>query len=256
MRRLEGKVAIVTGAADGPKAALGSVFAQALAAEGAKVVVADIKDCGSVAAAIVAKNGVAHPLTVDVRDEGSVAAMMAETEQTFGRLDILVNNAAVGSNTPPIAVEDIPIALWDDIMAVNIRGTFLCTRAAIPLMRRNRYGKIINLGSATMLNGFSHRLHYVASKGAIAAMTRSLAKELGAYGIRVNTLVPGLVMNESVAAGLAGKPGTREAVRNARSIKADLFAEQLLGTLIYLASPESDAVTGQYHIVDNGQDFT
>lgn len=254
--RLEGKVAVVTGAAAGPKAALGSVFALGLAAEGAKLVVADIKDCGAVADAIAARNGMAHPVIVDVRDEESVAALMAETEKRFGRLDILVNNAAIGSNTPPIAIEDLPVALWDDVMAVNIRGTFNCTKAAIPLMRRNNYGKIINLGSSTMRNGFSHRLHYVASKGAIAAMTRSLAKELGAYGIRVNTLVPGLVMNESVAAGLAGKPGTREAVLNARSIKAELFAEQLLGTLIYLASPESDAVTGQFHVVDNGSDFT
>jgi NAD(P)-dependent dehydrogenase (short-subunit alcohol dehydrogenase family) len=192
MRRLEGKVAIVTGAADGPKAALGAAFAQGLAAEGAKVVAADIKDCGSVVERIAASNGIAHQAIVDVRDEASVAALMAETEKTFGRLDILVNNAAMGSNTPPIAIGDIPVALWDEVMAVNIRGTFLSTRAAVPLMRRNGYGKIVNLGSATMLNGFSHRLHYVASKGAIAAMTRSLAKELGPYGIRVNTLVPGL----------------------------------------------------------------
>jgi NAD(P)-dependent dehydrogenase (short-subunit alcohol dehydrogenase family) len=113
------------------------------------------------------------------------------------------------------------------------------------------------MATATMRNGFSDRVHhYVASKGAIAAVTRSLAKELGPYGIRVNTLVPGLVMNKSFAAGLAGKPGMREAVLAARGIKEDLFAEQLLGTLIYLASPDSDAVTGQYHIVDNGQDFT
>jgi NAD(P)-dependent dehydrogenase (short-subunit alcohol dehydrogenase family) len=119
---VEGKVAIVTGAAAGARAA----FAHGLAAEGARVVVADVKDCGSVATAIVANNGVAHPTIVDVRDESSMAALMGETENTFGRLDILVNNAAVGSNTPPIAIKEIPVALWDDTMAVNIRGTFLC----------------------------------------------------------------------------------------------------------------------------------
>lgn len=256
MPRLDGKVAIVTGAAAGPKAALGSLFAKALAAEGAKVVVADIKDCNSVAADIAGFGGVAHPLWLDVRDAKSVAAMIAATEQKFGRLDILVNNAAVGSNIPPIAIEDIAEELWDEFMAVNVRGTFLCSKAAIPAMRRNNYGKIVNLSSTTMLSGLSHRLHYVASKGAIAAMTRSMARELGPYGIRVNSLAPGLVMNDSVAAAMAGRPGLHEFVLNTRAIKADVYAGDLVGTLIYLASPDSDAVTGQFLIVDNGGDYT
>ncbi len=254
--RLPGKVAIVTGAAAGPKAALGSVFAKALAAAGAKIVLADTKDCSSVAAEIAANAGVAHPLIVDVRDAKSVAAMVAETEKKFGRLDILVNNAAVGSNIPPVAIEDIAVEAWDNFMAVNVRGTFLCTRAAIPVMRRNNYGKIINLSSTTMLSGLSHRLHYVTSKGAIAAMTRSMARELGPYGIRVNSLAPGLVMNDSVAAAMAGRPGLHEFVLNTRAIKKDVFADDLVGTLIYLASPDSDAVTGQFLIVDNGGDYT
>lgn len=256
MPRLQGKVAIVTGAAAGPKAALGSLFAKALAAEGAKVVVADIKDCNSVAADIAGFGGVAHALWLDVRDAKSVAAMIAATEQKFGRLDILVNNAAVGSNIPPIAIEDIAEELWDEFMAVNVRGTFLCSKAAIPAMRRNNYGKIVNLSSTTMLSGLSHRLHYVASKGAIAAMTRSMARELGPYGIRVNSLAPGLVMNDSVAAAMAGRPGLHEFVLNTRAIKADVYAGDLVGTLIYLASPDSDAVTGQFLIVDNGGDYT
>ena len=256
MSRLEGKVAIVTGAAAGQKAARGAVFAKALAAEGAKVVVADAKDCSSVAAGIVVNSGVAHALTVDVRDAKSVDAMIAETEKKFGRLDILVNNAAIGSNIPPVSIEDIPVELWDDFMAVNVRGTFLCTRAAIPAMRRNGYGKIINLSSTTMLSGLSHRLHYVTSKGAITAMTRSMARELGAYGIRVNSLAPGLVMNDSVAAAMAGRPGLHDYVLNSRAIKKDVFADELIGTLIYLASPYSDAVTGQFLIVDNGGDYT
>ncbi len=256
MPRLDGKIAIVTGAAAGPKAALGSAFAKALAAEGAKVVLADTRDCRSVAAEIAGKGGTAHPLTVDVRDVKSIAAMVAETEQEFGRLDILVNKAAIGSNIPPVAIEDISAELWDDFMAVNVRGTFLCSKAAIPLMRRNNYGKIINLSSTTMLSGLSHRLHYVTSKGAIAAMTRSMARELGPYGIRVNSLAPGLVMNDSVAAAMAGRPGLHEFVLNTRAIKKDVFADDLLGTLIYLASPASDAVTGQFLIVDNGGDFT
>jgi NAD(P)-dependent dehydrogenase (short-subunit alcohol dehydrogenase family) len=256
MPRLHGRVAIVTGAAAGPKAALGAIFAKALAAEGATVVVADTKDCASVAAEITAAGGTAHPIFADVRDEKSVGAMVAETEKTFGRLDILVNNAAVGSNIPPIAIEEIDAALWDEFMAVNVRGTFLCVKAAIPAMRRNSYGKIINLSSTTMLSGLSHRLHYVTTKGAIAAMTRSMARELGGFGIRVNSLAPGLVMNDSVATAMAGRPGLHGFVLSTRAIKKDVFADELTGTLLYLASPESDAVTGQFLIVDNGGDYT
>jgi NAD(P)-dependent dehydrogenase (short-subunit alcohol dehydrogenase family) len=256
MPRLDGKVAIVTGAAPGPKAALGSVFAKALAAEGAKVVVADMKDCSAVASEIARQGGAAQAVAVDVRDAKSVAAMVAETEKTFGRLDILVNNAAIGSNIPPIAIEDIDVALWDEFMAVNVRGTFLCSKAAIAAMRRHDYGKIINLSSTTMLSGLSHRLHYVTTKGAIAAMTRSMARELGGFGIRVNSLAPGLVMNDSVAAAMAGRPGLHDFVLSTRAIKKDVFADELVGTLIYLASPESDAVTGQFLIVDNGGDYT
>jgi NAD(P)-dependent dehydrogenase (short-subunit alcohol dehydrogenase family) len=256
MPRLNGKVAIVTGAAAGQKAALGSVFARALAAEGAKVVVADVKDCSPVAAEIAANGGTAHPVIADVRDPGSVTAMVAETVKIFGRLDILVNNAAIGSNIPPVAIEDIDVALWDDFMAVNVRGTFLCTKAAIPAMRRNSYGKIVNLSSTTMVSGLSHRLHYVTSKGAITAMTRSMARELGAYGIRVNSLALGLGMSDSVAAAMAGRPGLHDFVLSTRAIKKDVFADDLVGALIYLASPESDAVTGQFLIIDNGGDYT
>jgi NAD(P)-dependent dehydrogenase (short-subunit alcohol dehydrogenase family) len=256
MPRLDGKVAIVTGAAAGPKAALGATFAKALAAEGASVVVADTRDCGSVATEIAAAGGKAHAVVADVRDAASVQAMVAEAEGRFGRLDILINNAAIGSNIPPIAIEDIDVGLWDEFMAVNVRGTFLCVRAAIPVMRRNGYGKIINLSSTTMLSGLSHRLHYVTTKGAITAMTRSMARELGPSGIRVNSLAPGLVMNDSVAAAMAGRPGLHDFVLGTRAIGKDVFADELVGTLIYLASPESDAVTGQFLIVDNGGDYT
>jgi len=256
MPRLSGKVAIVTGAAAGPKAALGAIFAKALAAEGAKVVLADARDCSPVAAEITAAGGVAHALTVDVRDEKSVAAMIAAAEQKFGRLDILANNAAIGSNIPPVAIEELTVAHWDELMAVNVRGVFLCTKAAIGPMRRNNYGKIINLSSTTMLSGLSHRLHYVTSKGAITAMTRAMARELGPYGIRVNSLAPGLVMNDSVAAAMAGRPGAHDFVLSTRAIKKDVYAGDLIGTLIYLSSADSDAVTGQFLIVDNGGDYT
>ena len=256
MPRLDGKVAIVTGAAAGPKAALGSIFAKALAAEGAKVVVADSKDCGSVATEIAAAGGTAHPAAVDVRDAKVHRRHGGGNRKEIWPARYPGQQRRHRLEYPPIAIEDIDAALWDEFMAVNVRGTFLCVKAAIPAMRRNAYGKIINLSSTTMLSGLSHRLHYVTTKGAIAAMTRSMARELGAYGIRVNSLAPGLVMNDFVVAAMAGRPGLHDFVLSTRAIKKDVFADELVGTLIYLASPDSDAVTGQFLIVDNGGDYT
>jgi len=256
MQRLAGRVAMVTGAAHGPKAAIGSVFAKALAAEGASVVAADCKDTSSVVREIEAAGGTALALSVDVREEASIQAMIAATEQRFGRLDILVNNAAVGSNIPPIPLADMTVETWDELMAVNARGPFLCTKAAAPLMRRQQYGKIINVGSATMIEGLTHRLHYIAAKGAVMAMTRSLARELGPDGIRVNTIAFGLITTPAIEASIKGRPGHHEHVLESRAIHKDVYPGDLTGTLIYLASADSDAVTGQFFVVDNGRVFT
>ncbi len=254
--RLAGRVAIVTGAAHGNRAAIGSVYAKALAREGAKVAVADIKDCGSVAAEIEAAGGTAMPLTVDVKDEASTRAMAARTVERFGRLDILVNNAGLGSNIPQIPITEMSVADWDEVMAVNARGPFLCAKAAIPAMKKNGYGKIINVGSSTMLSGLTHRLHYVASKGAILAMTRSMARELGPDGIRVNTVAYSLISNAVTEAEFKEKPEKRKMIMGARAIAKDIFPADLVGTLIYLASSDSDAMTGQMVNLDGGQNFT
>src|SRR5258708_29661552 len=186
MGRLDGRVAIVTGAAHGSRAAIGSVYAAALARDGAQITVADVKDCGSVAAEIAAAGGTAEAVHVDVRDETSVAAMVTRTIERFGRLDILVNNAGLGSNIPPVAITELTVKDWDDLMAVNVRGPFLCTKAAVPAMKKNGYGKIINVGSSTMLSGLPNRLHYLTSKGAVLAMTRAMAKELRPFAIRAH----------------------------------------------------------------------
>ena len=256
MQRLAGRVAVVTGAAHGPKAALGVTFAKALAAEGAAVVVAARRDCGPVAEEIKAAGGKALALHVDVCNEASIQAMVAETVKHFGRLDILVNNAAVGSNTPAVPLENMTVEAWDELMTVNVRGPFLCCKAVLPVMRKQGYGKIINIGSTTMIEGLTHRLHYVTAKGAILAMTRALARELGPDGIRVNTLATGLIMNAAVEAAMKGRPGLRDHVVGSRSIKKDVYGEDLNGTLLYLASADSDAVTGQFLIVDNGAEFS
>lgn len=255
MQRLTGRVAVVTGAAHGPKAAIGVTFAKALAAEGASVVVAARRDCGPVAAEIQAAGGTAVALHVDVSDEQSIKDMVARTVERFGRLDIMVTNAAVGSNIPPIPLEKMAVEEWDELMCVNVRGPFLCAKAAAPIMRAQKYGKIINIGSTTMIEGLTHRLHYVTAKGAILAMTRALARELGPDGIRVNTIAFGLIMNPAAEATMKARPGLREHVVGARSIKEDTYPQDLAGTLVYLASADSDSVTGQFLIVDNGAVF-
>lgn len=250
--RLEGRVAIVTGAAHGERAAIGAVYAKALAAEGAKVTVADVQDCGSVVAEIEAAGGEALGVTADVRDEGSVKEMVARTVEQFGRLDILVNNAAVGSNIPPIPVTELSVDAWDDLMAANVRGPFLCVKASVPEMRRNGYGKIVNVGSATMFSGLPDRLHYVTAKGAIFGMTRALATELGKSGIRVNTVAYGLITNPVAEREFEAHPEKRASILGARAIPADVYANDLVGTLVYLCSSDSDAMTGQCLIVDGG----
>lgn len=254
--RLAGRVAVVTGAAYGPKAALGSVFAGALCAEGASVVVADIVDAEPVAAALRAKCGKAIALSVDVTDERSVLAMAAAAVEAFGRLDILVNNAVVGSNVPPVPLAELDVDAWDRVMAVGLRGSFLCAKAAAPRMAANGWGKIVNIGSTTMQEGLPNRLHYVSMKGGILAMTRALARELGVQGIRVNTLATGLVANPAAGEAFTAKPELAAAIRTARSIQEDVTAADLTGPLIFLCSPESDAITGQFIVADKGTYFT
>ncbi|NVO17414.1 MAG: SDR family oxidoreductase [Rhodoplanes sp.] len=254
--RLAGRVAIVTGAAYGPKAALGAVFAEALCAEGASVVVADIVDAEPVAAALRATGGRALAVSVDVTDERSVEAMAAAAVEAFGRLDILVNNAVVGSNVPPVPLAALDVDAWDRVMAVGLRGSFLCAKAAAPRMAANGWGKIVNIGSTTMQEGLPNRLHYVSMKGGILAMTRALARELGAQGIRVNTLATGLVANPAAGAAFTAKPELAAAIRTARAIKEDITSEDLKGPLVFLCSPESDAITGQFIVADKGAYFT
>jgi NAD(P)-dependent dehydrogenase (short-subunit alcohol dehydrogenase family) len=244
--RLNGKVAIITGAAQG----IGAEYARALSAEGAAVVVADVLDANPVVAAINENGGQALAVHCDVTNPASVKAMVAATLERFGRLDILVNNAALFGNVKRKPFEEIESDEWDRMMAVNVRGSFECTKAVTPAMRSQKYGKIVNIASGTVFKGQTMLLHYVTSKGAIVAMTRSLARELGDDGIRVNTLAPGLVMSENVKNNWAA--GQVQNTVNTRAIKRELTPEDMCGTLIYLCSPESDFVTGQVLVVDGG----
>lgn len=242
--RLGGKVAIVTGGARH----IGAVYARRFASEGAAVVIADILDGDSIVCQIESSGGQALALKVDVSKEEDTQRMAAEAVRAFGRIDILVNNAAIFINIQRQPFYEITAEEWDRVSAVNIKGPFLCAKAVFPYMKEQKYGKVINISSSTAYWGTPMFLHYVASKAALVGMTRSLARECGEFGICVNAIAPGLVEHE----GQNAPKALTELQLKARSIKRLETPEDLLGTVIYLASPDSDFVTGQTLVVDGG----
>ena len=250
MARLEGKVAIVTGGARG----IGQAYATALAGEGASVVVADVGDATGTVEEITAKGGRAIAVTTDITDPGAVQAMVDRTLGEYGRIDILLNNAAIYAGLTFTPFEAIDIEEWDRVYAVNVRGTFLCCRAVAPTMREQRSGKIINISSATALLGIFGVLHYASSKGAVISMTRCLARELGEFNITVNTITPGFTMTEASRQIMSdsGMEGLEQMVLAGQSIKRPEQPEDLVGAALFLASADSDFMTGQIVNVDGG----
>jgi NAD(P)-dependent dehydrogenase (short-subunit alcohol dehydrogenase family) len=242
--RLAGKVAIVTGGARH----IGAAYCHTLAREGAAVVIADILDGKTVAEEIRSKGGNALALKIDVSKERDTNRMAVETVNAFGRIDILINNAAIFINIQRHPFYEISADEWDRVSAVNIKGPFLCAKAVFAQMKEQKYGKIINISSSTAYWGTPNFLHYVASKAALIGMTRSLAREVGDYGICVNAIAPGLVEHE----GQNAPQALTELQLKARSIKRLQTPEDLLGTLVFLASPDSDFMTGQTIVVDGG----
>ena len=251
MARLAGRTAIVTGGAKG----IGRHYSQALAAEGARVMIADIADGRELAAEIAAKHGANSVISAiaDVSDEGAVKALVGETMARFGKIDVLVNNAALYAPLQETKCTEIEAELWDKVMAVNLRGPFLMVKHVAPHMTAQGYGKIINIGSGTAFRGIPWMLHYVTTKGGIMAMTRALARELGEHGIRVNTLAPGFTLSDTV---MIENPGHVETARDraiqSRSLRRDEHPQDLLGALVFLASADSDFITGQTIAVDGG----
>ncbi|MFN0069879.1 MAG: SDR family NAD(P)-dependent oxidoreductase [Chloroflexota bacterium] len=249
--RLAEKVIIVTGGGKG----LGRVYARGLAAEGAHVVIAEIDAEAGVKTAeeIRASDGDARAFATDVSRIESVQALVERTVDQLGRVDVLVNNAALFADLPNRPWQEITPDEWDQVMAVNLRGVFLCCQAVIPVMAANGGGSIINVSSSTIINGGRGSIHYTASKAGVMGVTRAFARQVGDLGVRVNTLAPGGTASDTLLAAHDAAFFDRNVPM--RSIKRWEQPEDLLGTVIFLASDESAFLTGQMIVVDGGKDF-
>ena len=246
-RPLAGKVAVVTGGAQG----IGRAIADGLAEAGARIVIADLR--GAEEAASAYDDGVG--LTVDVASETDVARLVDDTVARCGSLDVLVNNAGLYATLAMRPFTEIPLDEWRRVMDVNVASMFLTCRAAVPVMRAQGGGAIVNISSGTPFRGVPFLLHYVTSKGAIVAFTRALAKELGKDGIRVNCVAPGFTMSQGVLENPEVVEKLRDVSVSARTIQRDQEPEDVVGAVVYLAGEASSFVTGQTIVIDGGQIF-
>ena len=247
MARLTGKVVVVTGAAQG----IGAVLARGLAAEGAAVVVADVLPGDETVRVISDDGNSALTVHCDVTSPDSIDAMIAAGRDTFGRIDAVINNAAVFGKLEVVSLFDIDVDEWDRTMAVNVKGPWLVARAAIPVMEETGGGVIVNIASNRVFLGIPELLHYDASKGAVVSMTRAMSAEVGGRGVRVNCIAPGLTMSENVLK----KQGIEERaplVAARRPISRDQQPEDLVGATVFLVSDDSAFITGQTLVVDGG----
>jgi NAD(P)-dependent dehydrogenase (short-subunit alcohol dehydrogenase family) len=244
---MQGKVAIVTGAAQG----IGRAIAEGLSAAGARIVIADLQRAEETAAAFPGGVG----LTVDVASEDAVARMAEETVERCGSIDVLVNNAGLYASLAMRPFDEIPLAEWRQVLDVNVASMFLTCRAVVPVMRRQGGGKIVNISSGTPFRGVPYLLHYVTSKGAIVALTRALARELGQDNVLVNCVAPGFTLSAGVEAHPEVVEKLREVSVSARTLQRDQLPEDVVGAVVFLCGPGSDFITGQTLVIDGGQTF-
>jgi NAD(P)-dependent dehydrogenase (short-subunit alcohol dehydrogenase family) len=253
VERLAGKVAIVTGGASG----IGRAYAEGLAAAGASVLVADVLENEGLQTAqtIAARGGRGLFLRVDVSDVASTERMAAAAAETFGGVDILVNNAAVFAGLSSVPLTELPPDRWALVMDVNVKGVWLCMRAVVPYMRQRAGGAIVNQASigAYGLQGVG-RLDYGTSKAAVLGLTKNAAKELAADHIRVNAICPGAVASEA-AIGLAGDMSVFDQVKESQLIAETINPDDMVEPLLFLVSDASKFMTGQALVVDGGRYF-
>jgi NAD(P)-dependent dehydrogenase (short-subunit alcohol dehydrogenase family) len=242
---LKDRTIIVTGAATG----IGQAFALGCAAQGANVVVADMNAADETVALIEAAGGQALAQRVDVSDDASVRAMASAALRRFGRIDGLINNAAYFREVKLTPFEELDSAQWDRIFAVNVKGVWQCCKAVMPAMRERKSGSIVNIASVVAVAGQPGYLHYVGSKGAVLSMTKGLAKECGASGVRVNVIAPGFVITDATK----NRPiEWQQSFLKARAISREQKPDDLVGTALYLLSDLAAFVSGQTIVVDGG----
>lgn len=239
------RVIVITGAASG----IGFAFARHFAARGDKVVVADLKGSAKAAGKL---GNLATGLDTDVADEAAVDRLARHVAGAHGAVDALINNAGLFSTLALRGFEEIPAEEWMRVMRVNTLGPFLCARAFAPLLRRSATGRIVNIASTVALKGVPHMLHYVASKGAVIAMTRALARELGADGITVNAIAPGFTLSDGILANGVHEIIGESARVTGRAIARDQVPEDLVGAVDFLVGPGSAFMSGQTLVVDGG----
>lgn len=251
--RLKDKIILITGAGHG----IGRAYAERFAAEGAQVAIAEIDAPAgeAVARRIRDGGGAAWVRTTDVTDFEDVQGMVQETVERFGRIDVLLNNAAVyvTQNLWKGNVEDVPLEEWDRVVEVNLKGVFLCCKAIIPVMKRQQSGKIINIASGTFFSGAGNMPHYTVTKGGVVALTRVMARQLGEWHINVNCMTPGSTMSEETVTNEVRQ--RRQGSVGQRAFKRIEIPEDITGTALFLASADSDFMTGQLLVVDGGNVF-
>jgi 3-oxoacyl-[acyl-carrier protein] reductase len=248
--RLHNKVVVITGAAHG----IGRAYARRFAEEGAQVVVADIDSQGgqAVAQALTDSGFSAWARATDVRNYLDVEDLIRETADKFSRVDVLLNNAAiyVTQKLWKGSIEELELAEWDRVIEVNLKGVFLCCKAVIPIMKRQRSGKIINIASGTFFSGSGNMPHYTTAKGGVIALTRVMARQLGEWGINVNCMTPGSTMSEDSVTDEVFK--RRESSIGKRAFRRVETPADIVGTALFLASSDSDFITGQLLVVEGG----
>jgi 3-oxoacyl-[acyl-carrier protein] reductase len=254
--RLKDKVAIITGGAKG----IGRAYALGMADNGARVVIADLNldNARVTASEIEKKGGQALALKVDVSSLEDTQSMAKTTAERFGRIDILLNNAAMLLTVPISRVPfwEVSLAEWDKTINVNLKGTFLCCRAVLPYMKAQGSGKIINISSSVAFLALPNQLAYTASKAGVVGLTRAMAREVGAFGINVNSIAPGATQSYDPATEKENwerrENQMKQMVEQQQIIKRIQRPEDLVGAAIFLASPESDTISGQTIVVDCG----